>query len=78
MFYFVNAYISFFIYAFWDKDFMLLAKNLATILLMSQFISSIISFLLGRVYIRWNMNKIQEHFFDLKDPRIEDKKSRVE
>lgn len=58
LFYFVNAYIANFIYAFWDKDFMLLAKNVATILFFSQIFSSIIDFLLDRILVHRNMNKV--------------------
>ena len=75
MFYFVNAYIANFIYAYWDKDFMLLAKNVATILLFSQIFSSIINYLLDRILVRRNITVVENHFFDAKDPRKEKNKT---
>lgn len=71
----MNAYISQLVFAFVDKDFMLLAKNVATVLLLSNMINAILNFLMAKIMVGRKIKKIDDHFFDLKDPKKEAKKS---
>lgn len=62
MFHFVNSYIANFIFAFWDRDFMLLAKNVATIMVFSQIFANAVEFLQDRFLTSRNIKKVVDHF----------------
>jgi hypothetical protein len=51
LFSFVNAYIGNFIYAFYHRDFMLLAKNVATLMAFSQIFSNALEFIMDRWWL---------------------------